>query len=104
MKKKLEAGKQSAFQSYDLCTIRCDAPLDFVPEQALRRPANRGLLRELLSPPGFSEADGADGAGPGRGRAGFPAAVRQAETVEQVAEEAAGGSLRPSGGDRRWRC
>ncbi len=49
MKKKLEAGKQSAFQSYDLCTIRCDAPLDFVPEQALRRPANRGLLRELFS-------------------------------------------------------
>ena len=41
VKKKLEAGKQSAFQSYDLCTIRCDAPLDFVPEQALRRPATR---------------------------------------------------------------
>lgn len=88
MKKKLEAGKQSAFQSYDLCTIRCDAPLDFVPEQALRRPANRGLLRELFLRLGFQKLMEQMGLDQEEAVQGSQAAVRQAETVEQVTEEA----------------
>ncbi len=48
MIKKLTEGKESAFQSYELCTIRCDAPLEFAPEDALRRPVNAAPLRELL--------------------------------------------------------
>ena len=88
VKKKLEAGKQSAFQSYDLCTIRCDAPLDFVPEQALRRPANRGLLRELFLRLGFQKLMEQMGLDQDEAVQGSQAAVRQAETVEQVTEEA----------------
>ena len=88
VKKKLEAGKQSAFQSYDLCTIRCDAPLDFVPEQALRRPANRGLLRELFLRLGFQKLMEQMGLDQEEAVQGSQAAVRQAETVEQVTEEA----------------
>ena len=48
MVKKLTEGRESAFQSYELCTIRCDAPLDFHPEDALRKPVNAGPLRGLL--------------------------------------------------------
>ena len=48
VKKKLAEGKESAFQSYDLCTIRCDAPLDFVPQENLRRPVNAVPLREIF--------------------------------------------------------
>ncbi len=48
VKKKLTEGKDSAFQSFDLCTIRCDAPMDFTPEETLRRPVNAVLLRELF--------------------------------------------------------
>lgn len=49
VKKKLTEGKDSAFQSFVLCTIRCDAPMDFDPEETLRRPVNAVLLRELFS-------------------------------------------------------
>ncbi len=48
VKKKLTEGKQSAFQSYDLCTIRRDAPLDFTPEENVRRPVNAAPLREIF--------------------------------------------------------
>ena len=48
VKKKLTEGRESAFLSYDLCTIRCEAPLDFRPEDALRKPANAALLRDLF--------------------------------------------------------
>ena len=36
MKKRLAEGRESAFLSYDLCTIRRDAPLDFTPEETLQ--------------------------------------------------------------------
>ena len=48
VRKKLTEGRESAFQSFDLCTIRCDAPMDFTPEETLRKPANAALLRELF--------------------------------------------------------
>lgn len=48
MVKKLTEGRESAFQSYELCTIRCDAPLEFAPEDTLRKPVNAGPLRALL--------------------------------------------------------
>ncbi len=48
MKKRLAEGRESAFLSYDLCTIRRDAPLDFTPEETLRKPANTALLLELF--------------------------------------------------------
>ncbi len=48
VKKKLTEGRESAFQSFELCTIRCDAPMDFTPEETLKKPVNASLLRELF--------------------------------------------------------
>ena len=45
---KLEAGKDTAYLSYELATIRLDAPLDFAPEDALVREVNRKALYELF--------------------------------------------------------
>lgn len=48
VRKKLEAGEESARLSYELATIRCEAPIAFVPEDALRRPADKPALRKLF--------------------------------------------------------
>ena len=45
---KLEAGKDSAYLSYDLATIRLDAPIEFKPEDALRQAPNKKTLYELF--------------------------------------------------------
>ena len=47
-RKKLEAGEESARLSYDLATIRCDAPIAFQPEDALRQEYDKPALRELF--------------------------------------------------------
>ena len=46
--KKLQEGEEMARMSYDLATIRCDAPLDFDPEQNLRREVDNGRLYQLF--------------------------------------------------------
>ena len=46
--KKLEEGQADAMMSYDLATIRCEAPMDFCPEDAARRPWNEGALYDIL--------------------------------------------------------
>lgn len=46
--KKLEEGKDSAFLSYDLATIRTDAPISFQPEDNLRRAPDNGKLYQLF--------------------------------------------------------
>ena len=47
--KKLEEGRDSAFLSYNLATIRTDAPIEFRPEDNLRRePDNRKLYQLFL--------------------------------------------------------
>lgn len=48
VRKKLEEGKDSAFQSYRLATIDTDAPIAFAPEDALRREMNRKEVYELF--------------------------------------------------------
>lgn len=45
---KLEKGRESAFLSYELATIVCQAPIDFTPEQNLRRPPDRKRLYDLF--------------------------------------------------------
>ncbi|HIY06064.1 MAG TPA: DNA polymerase I [Candidatus Evtepia faecigallinarum] len=55
VKKRLTEGRESAFLSYDLCTIRRDAPLDFIPQENVKRPENRALLRELFQQLGFKK-------------------------------------------------
>ena len=45
---KLEAGRESAEQSYVLATIRRDAPIDFAPEGNLCRAPDRPALRDLF--------------------------------------------------------
>jgi DNA polymerase-1 len=48
VRKKLAAGREMAFLSYDLATIRCDAPLDFTPEANLVRPWDKKALYDLF--------------------------------------------------------
>ena len=45
---KLEAGKDNAYLSYELATIRLDAPIDFRPEDALIQKPNRKELCDLF--------------------------------------------------------
>ncbi len=51
VKRKLAEGRESAYQSYDLATIRTDAPVDFVPQRSCLtcwdRPRVLELFREL---------------------------------------------------------
>ena len=48
VRRKLAEGKASAYQSYDLATIRCNAPVEFVPERNMIVPWNREKLLELF--------------------------------------------------------
>ncbi|MBQ4642293.1 MAG: DNA polymerase I [Oscillospiraceae bacterium] len=48
LREKLTQDKDNAYLSYDLATIRPDAPIDFAPEDAVIRPYNRQALYELF--------------------------------------------------------
>ena len=48
LREKLEAGKENAYLSYDLATIRCEAPIDFAPMDAVIQPYNRPALHDLF--------------------------------------------------------
>ena len=48
LREKLEAGRDSAKLSYDLATIRCNAPIDFSPEFCLLQEPNRQELYDLF--------------------------------------------------------
>ncbi len=48
LRQKLEEGRENAYLSYDLATIRLDAPIDFAPEDAIIRPYNRPELYALF--------------------------------------------------------
>ncbi|MBE6928388.1 MAG: DNA polymerase I [Ruminococcaceae bacterium] len=45
---KLENGKENAYLSYDLATIRCDAPIEFSPQENLRKEPKRKELHDLF--------------------------------------------------------
>ena len=53
--KKLTEGAESARMSYDLATIRTDAPIDFIPEANLRREVNNDKLYDLFLKLEFSK-------------------------------------------------
>ena len=48
LREKLEQGRESAYLSYDLATIRKNAPIDFTPMDAVVRPYNRTELHQLF--------------------------------------------------------
>ena len=48
LREKLESGKENAYLSYDLATIRCEAPIDFAPMDAVIRPYNQPALYALF--------------------------------------------------------
>ena len=48
LREKLEAGKESAYLSYDLATIRLTAPIDFEPKDAIVQPYNKAELYTLF--------------------------------------------------------
>ena len=48
LREKLEAGKESAYLSYELATIIPEAPIDFAPEDALKKPYNQKELYQLF--------------------------------------------------------
>ena len=53
--KKLTEGAEAARMSYDLATIRTDAPIDFIPEANLRREVNNDKLYDLFLKLEFSK-------------------------------------------------
>ncbi|MBQ2602652.1 MAG: DNA polymerase I [Oscillospiraceae bacterium] len=53
VKKKLEAGKESAILSYDLATIRCDAPIEINIEDLGLKSVNNDALYALFTRLGF---------------------------------------------------
>ena len=54
VRKKLEAGRENAHLSYDLATIRCEAPVDFRPEDCLVREVDNDALWALFQKLEFS--------------------------------------------------
>ena len=48
LREKLEVSKDNAYLSYDLATIRAEAPIDFEPKDALVQPYNRAELFRLF--------------------------------------------------------
>ncbi len=48
LREKLENDKENAYLSYDLATIRCTAPIDFEPRDALIQPYNKPALYALF--------------------------------------------------------
>ena len=48
LREKLEAGREKAYLSYDLATIRPEAPIDFEPKDAIIQPYNRTELYALF--------------------------------------------------------
>ena len=60
VKKKLTEGEEQARMSYDLATIRCDAPIDFSPEDARRREPDGPALYELFLALEFNKQFGRD--------------------------------------------
>ncbi len=49
LREKLMTGKENAYLSYDLATIRCQAPIDFTPMDAVVQPPNRLELYQLFA-------------------------------------------------------
>ena len=49
LRAKLEAGRDSAYMSYDLATIRCEAPIEFRPEDCRVQPYDEAALYELFT-------------------------------------------------------
>ena len=49
LREKLETGKESAYLSYDLATIRTTAPIDFAPDDAIIQPYNKPELYNLFT-------------------------------------------------------
>ena len=49
LREKLEANRDNAYMSYDLATIRTNAPIDFEPKDALVQPYNKPALYELFT-------------------------------------------------------
>ena len=48
LREKLEQGRENAYLSYDLATIRTNAPIDFEPKDAIIQPYNKAELYELF--------------------------------------------------------
>ena len=67
MLKKLTEGEADARMSYDLATIRCEAPMDFKAADAARKPWNEGALYDILLRLEFSKLIDKLGLHPGPG-------------------------------------
>ncbi len=84
MREKLEQGKDNAYLSYDLATIRTNAPIDFVPFDAIIRPYNRAELYQLFAKLEFVRLIDKYGL---RGAAEeLPKTVKRAESLPRVSQ------------------
>ncbi|OUP45499.1 DNA polymerase I [Pseudoflavonifractor sp. An187] len=77
-RKKLVEGEGDARMSYDLATIRCEAPMDFHPQDTLRQPFHNDELYQMLLELEFSKLIDKLGV--------RPTSTPVAEAVEETAE------------------
>ena len=84
LREKLELSKDSAYLSYDLATIRTNAPIDFAPTDAIIRPYNRTELYQLFAKMEFVRLIDKYGL---RGAAEeLPKTVQKAEVLPRVSQ------------------
>ena len=92
LREKLEGGKESAYLSYELATIRPEAPIDFAPRDAIVQPYNRPELYKLFQKLEFVRLidkyglRGAEAAAPAAAEA-VPETLPRLEAVPQNQEE-----------------
>ena len=87
VRKKLEEGREAARMSYELATIRRDAPLDFRLEDTARRPFDEPALYQLLLRLEFAKLIdrlGLSGQGEVKGEQGGYGGVCESELVESA--------------------
>ena len=93
VRKKLEAGRESAEMSYMLATIRTDAPLEIEPRDSLRREPDNDRLYELLKRLGFARMIEKFGLKPPDDRSGSLRITDEPEIVEVSSREECGALL-----------
>ncbi|MGE4353938.1 MAG: DNA polymerase I [Oscillospiraceae bacterium] len=82
VRKKLEEGRESAYLSYDLATIRCDAPIDFKPEDCVHSAEYGGKLYNVFKRLGFVSLITQWGVRPGEDASAAGTAIKTIEATE----------------------
>ena len=87
VRKKLEAGKESAILSYDLATIRCDAPIEINIDDFGLKSVNNDALYALFTRLGFRKLISEYGLHEPKGDKAKPSDLKKPEKLEEHSEK-----------------